>query len=181
MFSCARATRVAILARTCLRTLAQVADLLAQLRVQAGFALAQVGEGTLALLEEVAVGARAGEETARVSTIDLRHARARRLEEAPIVTDHDHGRAQRAQGLLEPLDPGEVEVVGRLVEQEQIGAGRDLGRERKPALPAAREFAHLAVPVGKPRLAEASAVRRLRRTDPAVDQARARASPGAPA
>jgi hypothetical protein len=41
------------------------------------------------------------------------------------VGDQDHGRVEAGQVALEPLERRYVQVVGRLVEQEQVGVGRE--------------------------------------------------------
>ncbi len=53
--------------------------------------------------------------------------------------DEDHGGVDRAQRLLEPLERLDVEVVGRLVEQEQVGLRRQCARERRARELATRE------------------------------------------
>ena len=46
-----------------------------------------------------------------------------RFEQAPIMADQHHGGAQGGQFRLQPGDGGQVEVVGRLVQQQDIGRG----------------------------------------------------------
>ncbi len=46
------------------------------------------------------------------------------------MRDEDHGGVDRRELLLEPLHRLHVEVVGRLVEQEQVGTARERARER---------------------------------------------------
>src|ERR1043165_3000761 len=59
---------------------------------------------------------------------------------------------QRAQPFLDPLDAFEVEVIRRLVEQEQVVAGDELTRQRRATLLAARGRRGLALPerLGQP-------------------------------
>ena len=47
-----------------------------------------------------------------------------RFQQAPVMADEHEGGAQGGQFLLQPGDGGEVEMVGGLVEQQDIGAGR---------------------------------------------------------
>ena len=49
-------------------------------------------------------------------------------EETAVVADQHQGRAPRVELALEPLDGRQVEMVGRLVEQQDVG-----GRARAPA------------------------------------------------
>jgi hypothetical protein len=43
------------------------------------------------------------------------------LQEAAVVADEDEGAALRAQPGLEPFDGRQVEVVGRLIQQQDVG------------------------------------------------------------
>ena len=61
--------------------------------------------------------------------------------------EHDR-RVQAGQRLLEPLERLDVEVVGRLVEQQQVGLGGERARERGARELAAGERLELAVEVG---------------------------------
>ena len=58
-----------------------------------------------------------------------------RFEEAAVVGDDDEGAVVAAERLLELLDRLEVEVVGRLVEDEQVHPARlELGQVRSRPL-----------------------------------------------
>jgi hypothetical protein len=80
----------------------------------------------------------AGEEH-RAPAVELEHRGRHRLEEPAVVRDEDHGRVDRLQQLLEPLDRLDVEVVRRLVEQQQVGLRRERAGERRARQLAARE------------------------------------------
>ncbi len=68
------------------------------------------------------------------------------LEEAPVVADDDDGRAGGFELGFEAFDRRDVEMVGGLVEQENVGLGRKhAGERRAPAL-AAREPRRLLLP-----------------------------------
>ena len=43
-----------------------------------------------------------------------------RFQEPPVVGDHDHRALEADEGLLEDLGRRDVEVIGRLVEKEQV-------------------------------------------------------------
>ena len=59
------------------------------------------------------------------------HGDARQVgEEAPVVADDDDRRAAAGEIALEPFDGGKIEMVGRLVEQQDVGIGREHARER---------------------------------------------------
>ncbi len=63
------------------------------------------------------------------------------VEEVPIVGDGDHGAGVLLQEPLEPGDRLGVEVVGRLVEQQQVGPREQQPAQRDPAPLAARQGA----------------------------------------
>ena len=72
---------------------------------------------------------RAGEE-ARPPALELEHRRADRLQE-PAIVRHQHDRGIGAgELLLEPLQRRDVEVVRRLVQQQQIGVAGQGARKR---------------------------------------------------
>ena len=81
-----------------------------------------------------------GQQPAGVARIQLQDARRDPLQEQPIVRHRDRRRpVGAAQQRLQPLDALDVQVVRRLVEQQQVGAPRQLAPERDPLLPAARQ------------------------------------------
>ena len=68
------------------------------------------------------------------------HGRARQLfEEAPVMADQHQRRARTAEFALQPFDCRQVEMVGRLVEQQNVRLGREHARQRRAARFAARE------------------------------------------
>ena len=64
---------------------------------------------------------------------------AEALEERAIVRHEHHGAAILGEKGLEPRDRLDVEVIGRLVEQQQIGLADQRAREQHAALPSARQ------------------------------------------
>src|SRR5690606_40481762 len=56
------------------------------------------------------------------------------IEEGGIVAGDDHRAGETGQRLLEGFDRGEMEVVGRLVEQQQAGGFLAPQRERQARL-----------------------------------------------
>src|SRR6266545_1646355 len=93
-------------------------------------------------------------EVRRASGLELEHRRRRRLEKPPVVRHEDDGRVERGELVLEPLEARDVEVVRRLVEEQQVGVASERARERGPRQLAARERLERAVEVF---LAEAEA------------------------
>ena len=85
--------------------------------------------------------------------IEPDHAARQRRQETAVVADDDQRRAPSVEIALEPLDRGQVEMIGRLVEQEHIGLGREHAGERGAArLAAGQRFRILAT--GEPELLE---------------------------
>jgi len=70
-----------------------------------------------------ATGAR-GLRSRAASALELEHGRRHRLEEPAVVGDEHDGGVDRRQLALEPLEALDVEVVRRLVEQQQVGVAR---------------------------------------------------------
>ena len=68
------------------------------------------------------------------------HRRLRQvLQEAAVVADEHEGAALVGQARFEPFDGRQVEVVGRLVEQQDVGRRRQHVGERRAAQLAARQ------------------------------------------
>ena len=86
--------------------------------------------------ERVAPGLERGEaglEAPRLAAVEPDGRVRQVLEEAPVVADEHDRRAQRLEALLEPLDRGDVEMVGRLVEEEDVRLRRQCAGERGAA------------------------------------------------
>ncbi len=77
------------------------------------------------------------------------------VEEIAVVGDQKQRRRRVLQPVFEPEDGVEVEVVGRFVEQQQVGAAGQGAGEVEADAPAAGEFGHRAREIG---VAEAEAV-----------------------
>ena len=98
---------------------------------------------------------RAGE-VRRAAGLELEHGGRRRLEEPAVVRDEDDARVERRQLVLEPFEARHVEVVRRLVEEQQVGVAAERARERRARQLAAGERVERAVEIG---LREAEAAR----------------------
>jgi len=70
------------------------------------------------------------------------------VQELAVVADDQRGVRIFLQPRFEPKRALEVEVIGRLVEQQQVGLREQGGCERHPHAPAAREFRHRSVEIG---------------------------------
>ena len=89
--------------------------------------------------------------------VDLEHGRGDAIEHVPVV-GHQHEAAGKAgQPVLEPDDAVQIEVVGRLVEDEQVALVRgaaltadahEHARQRHALLLAARELGHIDIQGG---------------------------------
>ena len=93
----------------------------------------QLGDPLVALVDEIGVVADVlGEE----AVVEFGHAVHHGVDEVAIVADQDDGSGVLAQEALEPLDRCQVEVVGRLVEEEQVRVGEQQATERHAHHPA---------------------------------------------
>src|SRR5258705_494528 len=84
------------------------------------------------------IGAVVARIRAQVSAVELDDPQRDRIEEAPVVRDEQHAAGKGKQRLFQPFDRGEIEMVGRLVEEEQIGCHDERARQRHALLQAAR-------------------------------------------
>ena len=73
----------------------------------------------------------AGEELSTAS-LQLEHRGGHRLEEPAVVRDQDHRRVEPNQMRLEPFERVDVEMVRRLVEQQQVGASGERAAQARP-------------------------------------------------
>ncbi len=124
-----------------LRTAAQPVDLDPRPVGERLLVVLLVLEHLVALDQEVAVGAVDGEDPLRIDAVELEHPARDVLEEVAVVGDHHERLRGFHQQLLELEDPFEVEMVGRLVEEQQVGLAGDLAGDRQALLPAAGEGA----------------------------------------
>ena len=89
-------------------------------------------------------------------------AAADRLQQGAVVGDEDDRALEGDQRVLERLAALDVEVVGGLVEDQDVGAGGDQDRQREPPLLAAGDVAQLLLDVGAGEEEAAEQVPRLR-------------------
>ena len=120
--------------------------------------LTAVAAGGLALLE-VRVITAAEDAVAALGEVEFQYAGDAAGEELSVMAHEHHAAAQPAHESLEPLEPVEVEVVRGFVEQHDVEAGQQQGREADTGGLAARERGHRRVcgesgPGGESELAE---------------------------
>ena len=90
----------------------------------------------------VAPGLEGGEaaiELARGAAIQPGRRPRQLLQQPAVVADDDDGRAERRELRFQPLDRRQVEMIGRLVEQQDVGRGGERTGERGAARLATRE------------------------------------------
>ena len=93
----------------------------------------------LFLLHQVLVVA-AGE-AEQPAPVEFADARGELVEEGPVVGDEQHGALPGADAVLEPLDRDDVQVVGGLVEEQEVGLADQRLREADAPAPAAGQLA----------------------------------------
>ncbi|MNL31693.1 hypothetical protein D3C87_1534950 [compost metagenome] len=64
----------------------------------------------------------------------------RLVEKVTVVADEEHCVGIGGQVFLQPQGTFEVEIVGRFVQQQQVGLREQYGRQSHAHAPAAREF-----------------------------------------
>ena len=100
----------------------------------------RLAERALALVEVVVAGV--DRDLAAIDLGDLRHDA---VHELAVVRCHQQRTRQRLQERLEPDDRLDVEVVRRLVHQQDVGAPQQHARHRDAHLPSSRQVAHVSV------------------------------------
>ena len=78
-------------------------------------------------------------DAAGLATVDPDGAPGEVGEKAPVVADQHQRRTQRFELVFQPFDGRQVEVVGRLVQQQDIGLGRQHASQRGAARLPARQ------------------------------------------
>ena len=112
-----------------------------------------LADGALALVEVVVAGI-GGD----LAAVDLGDAGHDPVHEVAVVRRHQERAGPLLQERLEPDDRFDVEMVGRLVHQQDVGLAEQHARHRDAHLPAARERADVAV---DPLVVEAETVQNL--------------------
>ena len=82
-----------------------------------------------------------------LAAVDLEDPRGQRAQEAPVMGDEHQRAGPVAQELLQPVDRGNVQMVGRLVEQQHLGLGHQRPGQQHPALEPARQPRELLVSI----------------------------------
>ena len=80
-----------------------------------------------------------------ITPVDLHDLCDESVQELPIMGRHDQRAVEPAEELFEPDDGLDVEVVGRLVEEERVGAHEEDAGQRDAHLPPAGELADVVV------------------------------------
>ena len=91
--------------------------------------------------------------------LDMQDVADHGVEEVAVVRDHHQRAAITAQPAFEPEHGVKVEVVGRFVEQQEVGAAHQRPRQVQPHSPATGELGHRPAEVG---VGEAQPVQQFR-------------------
>ena len=89
------------------------------------------------LFLEFEVAIVAGRKTHQVSPIQLDHPGGHASDKGPVVGDENNGSTELPQGLFQPRNGRHVQVVGRLVQQQDVRIRYQGLRQQHPPLPAA--------------------------------------------
>ena len=82
---------------------------------------------------------------AQLAVIQIRHVGTNHVQEVTVVRNDDHGAVAIVEGLLQPADGIDVQVVRRFIKQQDIRVGEQRLRQQHAQLPAGSHFAHRAV------------------------------------
>ena len=111
--------------------------LLAVLRFQVGLLFFEKA-AEIALHAQQAVG---------INPVQLDNLARRGFEKIAVVADRDGGKGAGGEQLFEPLDPRQIKVVGRLVQQHHLGLANQRLGDGQPLAPSAAEPGGLGVEV----------------------------------
>ena len=81
---------------------------------------------------------------AQLAVIQIGHVGADGIQEMAVMGDDDHGAVALVEQLFQPADGVDVQVVGGLVQQHDLGIGEQHLRQQHAQLPARRHRAHRA-------------------------------------
>ena len=78
----------------------------------------------------------------QVTPVELSDTVGHILQEAPVVGDQDNGAGETGELLFQPAYRGDIQVVGRLIQQQQVRLAHQRLCQRHAATPAAGELTH---------------------------------------
>ncbi len=113
----------------------------------------------LFLLEKRAVAPLHPQQPVRIDPAEFRHLRGNIFQKIAIVTDHHTSESDLLQHFFEPLNAGEVQMIRRFIEQQNVRTLHQRLNNRQPLLPASGERGRFRVQVCK-----ASSSQRLGKT-----------------
>ncbi|RMP74876.1 hypothetical protein ALQ16_203322 [Pseudomonas syringae pv. actinidiae] len=76
----------------------------------------------------------------QAAAIQLQNARGKVLQECPVVRDEQHSALEFLEGFFKPGNGTDVQVVGRLVEQQQVWLGNQSLSQQNATTPAAGQL-----------------------------------------
>ena len=129
---------------------AQPGDLAADAVGQRLLVAGLVRQERVAGLEQFGVGAVDRQQPVGIDPIDVDHPAGDVLKEVAVVADHDERHRLGLEQRLEPEDRVDVQVVRRLVEQQQVRLADERAGDGQPCLPASGEDAGLDRRIGEP-------------------------------
>ena len=106
-------------------------------------------KGGVTIDQEIAVATDGPKHAVGKARVDLDHAVGHGFEEPAVVADRDQGKGGIRQHAFQPQDAFEVQMVGWLVQQQDLGLLDQGGDNRQPLLPAARQATDQGVLISK--------------------------------
>jgi hypothetical protein len=130
--------RLRLVGREAAHEFLQFGHLVLGLGVGAGLAFLDLGRGQHVVIVVAGVDLDGAE-------IEVGHVGADLVQEVAVVRDDDDGGVALVQHVFQPADGVDVEVVGRFVEQQDVGVGEQRLRQQHAQLEARCDLAHRAV------------------------------------
>ena len=78
----------------------------------------------------------------QLAVVDVGHVGTDRVEEVAVVGNDDHGGLAGVEHPFQPANGIDIQVVGGLVQQQDVGVGKQGLGQQHPQLPARRHLAH---------------------------------------
>ena len=77
-----------------------------------------------------------------LAVVQVGHVRAHAVQKMTVMRDDHHGAVARVENVFQPADGVDVEVVGRLVQQQDVRVGEQCLRQQHAQLEAGRDCTH---------------------------------------
>ena len=77
-----------------------------------------------------------------LAVVEISHVRAHAVQKMAVMRNDDHGAVARVECIFQPADGVDIEVIGRLVQQQNVGIGKQRLRQQYTQFESGRNSAH---------------------------------------